>query len=68
LTPLFGGGEGPITLVKFDTETPVDSGSIDFADNVLAFHTSSDDPSTVTYTVSSAAEKLDNVEAEEDED
>lgn len=45
-----------ITLVKFDIETRVDSGGIDFASNVLSFHTLSDDPFTVTDTVDSVVE------------
>jgi hypothetical protein len=68
LTAPFGGGQVAITLVKPDSGTPVNSGSMDFAGNALAFHTLNGDPFTVTYTVNAASEGLDNVEVEEDED
>jgi hypothetical protein len=57
LTALFGeGGEVAITLFKFDSGTPVDSGTTHFVGNVLAFSTLSYDPFTVTYTVNAAVE------------
>lgn len=68
LTAPFGGGEVAISLVKADSGTPVNSGSMDFAGNALAFHTLSGDPFTVTYTVDATAEELDNVEVEEEEE
>jgi hypothetical protein len=49
-------GEVAITLVKSDSETRVDSGSTDFAGNVLAFHTLNGDPFTVTCTVNAVTE------------
>lgn len=38
------------------------------AGNTLAFHAPSGDSCTVTYTVNTVAEELDNIELEEDED
>jgi hypothetical protein len=43
-----------ITLFKFDSGTPVDSGTTHFVRNVLAFSTLSYDP--FTYTVNAAVE------------
>lgn len=64
----FGEGEVAISLVKPESGTPFDSGSMDFAGNALAFHTLNGEPFTVTYTVDAAAEELDNVEVEEEEE
>ncbi len=69
LTAPFGGGEVAITLVKTDSGSPVNSGSMNFAGNALVFHTLGGEPFTVTYTVDATAEELDNaVEDEEDDD
>jgi len=54
--------------VKPDRGRPVNPGSMGHAGNALAFHALSGSPCTVTYTVNTAAEELDNVELEEDED
>jgi hypothetical protein len=63
----FGDGEVAISLVKSDSGTPVNSGSMDFAGNALAFHTLGGEPFTVTYTVDATAEELDNAVEEEDD-
>ncbi|MGH9985601.1 MAG: hypothetical protein ACRD8W_16785, partial [Nitrososphaeraceae archaeon] len=68
LTAPFGDGEVAITLVKTDSGSPVNSGSMDFAGNALAFHTLGGEPFTVTYTVDATAEELDNAVAEEEDD
>lgn len=47
---------------------PVNPGSMGLAGNTLAFHAPSGDSCTVTYTVNTVAEELDNIELEEDED
>jgi hypothetical protein len=58
LTAPFGGGGGvAITLVS---GTPVNSGSMNFAGNALAFHTLNGDPFIVIYIVNAASEELDN--------
>jgi hypothetical protein len=58
LTAPFNGGTIAISLIKMASGTPVASGSMDFAGNVLAFHTLNGDKFTVTYTVHATANQL----------
>ena len=45
----------------------MNSGSMNFAGNALAFHTLNGDPFIVIYIVNAASEQLDNVEGQENE-
>jgi hypothetical protein len=54
----FGKGKVAITLMKKFTDSPINSGSLDFAGNALAFHTLSGKPFTVTYTVDAVIQSL----------
>lgn len=49
----------PIIIAIMRTiNTPINSGSLDFAGNALAFHTLSGKPFTVTYTVDAVIQSL----------
>jgi hypothetical protein len=54
----FGKGKVAITLMKKFTDSPIYSGSLDFAGNALVFHTLSGKPFTVTYTVDAVIQSL----------
>jgi hypothetical protein len=56
LTAPFGGGEVAISLMKMPSNTPVNSGTTDFAGNAVGFHTLNGDKFIVTYTADARAE------------
>ncbi len=54
----FGKGKVAITLMKKFTDSPVNSGSLVFAGNALAFHNLQGKPFTVTYTIDGQVNSL----------
>jgi hypothetical protein len=58
LTAPFGGGEVAISLMKFPSNSPVNSGTAAFAGNAVAFHTLSGAKFIVAYTADARAESV----------
>lgn len=58
LTAPFGGGEVAISLFKVPSNSPVNSGSANFAGNAVAFHTLNGAKFIVTYTADARAESV----------
>jgi hypothetical protein len=61
LTAPFGKGQVAITLVKEPSNTPVPSGSLNFAGNAVAFHTLDGHKFIVTYTADARAEDVSKI-------
>ena len=58
LTAPFGGGEVAISLFKVPSNSPVNSGSVNFVGNAVAFHTLNGAKFIVTYTADARAESV----------